>query len=100
MSIEYLREYGDLMEPGDYDGTAMPGPPPPPTRDERQRDRDRWKLFKNTVCRNHCREELQEDASTMGLNALDGTKDDALWESGDSGRGDDSQSDFSTSDSD
>ncbi|KAH7983600.1 hypothetical protein HPB52_013069 [Rhipicephalus sanguineus] len=34
------------------------------------------------------------------LNALDGTKGDALWESGDSGRGDDSQSDFSTSDSD
>lgn len=37
MSIEYLREYGD-MEPGDYDGTALPLPPP---REERQRERDR-----------------------------------------------------------
>ena len=37
----------------------------------------------------------------MGLsNALDRTEDDALWEGADSGRGDDSQSDFSTIDSD
>ncbi|KAH7967649.1 hypothetical protein HPB52_001526 [Rhipicephalus sanguineus] len=43
---------------------------------------------------------LSRRASRRRLNALDGTKDDALWESGDSGRGDDSQSDFSTSDSD
>lgn len=43
---------------------------------------------------------LSRRASRRRLNALDGTKDDALWEGGDSGRGDDSQSDFSTSDSD
>lgn len=33
-------------------------------------------------------------------NALDGTEDDALWEGSDGGRDDDSESDFSTSDSD
>ncbi|KAH7976398.1 hypothetical protein HPB52_013135 [Rhipicephalus sanguineus] len=38
---------------------------------------------------------LSRRASRRRLNALDGTKDDALWEGGDSGRGDDSQSDFS-----
>ncbi|KAH7946873.1 hypothetical protein HPB52_005512 [Rhipicephalus sanguineus] len=33
-------------------------------------------------------------------NTLDGTEGKALWEGSDSGRDDDSQSDFSTSDSD
>ncbi|KAH7945478.1 hypothetical protein HPB49_011215 [Dermacentor silvarum] len=44
---------------------------------------------------------VEKSFKKTGLsNALDGTEDDALWESGDNGRDDDSQSDLSTSDSD